>query len=210
MDPDVRPSQQIGTVVGPLLTPLSLSGPHSSMPGSRSRTQVIPCSPVMSCIIFPGGETKEILGQPAQENVAPEENSEKNINIRPQEHHENKNTPSLLPVPYFPDVASAGPSCNPSPATPTPASATPTPASATPTPASATPSQAATPTPTCRGLFTAAAGRGVSPLTPTTTSSKQRSIRGIVLSSSFGYHFDMFEVPSIVADSSDPYVFGTS
>jgi hypothetical protein len=159
----------------------------------------------MPCIIFPGGETKETLGQHAQENVVPEENSEKNINIRPQEHHENKNSPTL-PVPYFPDVASAGPSSrNPSPATPTPASAT-------PTPASATPSQAATPTPACRGLFTAAAGRGVSPLTPTTSSSsKQRSIRGTVLSSYFGYHFDLFEVPSNgVADPnpSDPYVFG--
>ncbi len=129
----------------------------------------------MSYIIVAGGETKEALGQLAQENVVPEENSEKNINTRPQENHENKNSPSLLPVPYFPDVVTAGPpSCNSSPATPTATNDT-------PTPASATPSQAATPTPACRGLFTAAAGRGVSPLTPTTSSSsKQRSIRGIV------------------------------
>jgi hypothetical protein len=133
----------------------------------------------MSCIVDVGGETKMTSVQPALENVAPEENSEKNIN-KPQEHHENTISPSLLPVPYFPDVASAGPSSlNPSPATPTPTIAT--------------PSQAATPTPACRGLFTAAAGRGVSPLTPTTSSSsKQRSIRGTVLSSYFGYHFDLF------------------
>ncbi len=145
------------------------------------------------------------LGQLVQEDVAPEENSEKNIKIRPQEHNENTNSPSL-PVPYFPDVASAGPPpCNPSSATPTPASATPTPAAATPTPAAASPTpHAATPatatptphaaTPTCRGLFArgpgTAAARVGSPLTPTTSSSsKQRSIRGIVVFFWFLFRF---------------------